>query len=263
MKRFFAAVLAGFICLFCFAAAQGETPGRLTLCEYAILGGMENENDVMTLDEHGLVVSDHEAETLYPTTWDTLQDLQAYIARYAPESWADLPWAEEQPLDAPSEYLRVVYADGSTFSISGDRVQPGGGRLMQDVYRFLKSYTVENAQTFILTISSTDGIEMQETPVLTAPEILFVRTVKDYGPSYDPLETGSSYTQVYEYHGRIPGTTELTIGSLGSTEPIPVYDRDEDRYKFKVYTLTVDYDFNVTCEESWRWLEELYEEGTM
>ncbi|MBQ9301311.1 MAG: hypothetical protein IJ214_12470 [Clostridia bacterium] len=252
MRRFFAIVLAGFICLFCFAAARGEAPSKLTLCEYAILGGMENEHFVMTLDADGLAVSDRDTKAWYATTWDTLRDLQNYIAQYAPESWADLPYAEEYLLDAPSEHLRVEYSDGRAFSISGDQVQPGG--LMRDVYRFLKSYTVEDAQTFTLTITTREGIVMQEMPVLAAPEILFVRTVKDYGPSHDPLATGSQYTETYEYHGRIPGTTELTVNGFGTGEPIPVMDPDIGRPKIKVYTLTVDSDYNVSCKESWRWI---------
>ncbi|MBQ9197682.1 MAG: hypothetical protein IJ157_10655 [Clostridia bacterium] len=256
MKPIITLILAALLCLLFCAAALAENANELTLCEYSILGGMENEHFIMTLDADGLTVADHDAQSHYTTTWDTLRDLQNYIAQYAPESWAALPYAEEHLLDAPSEYLYVEYGDGSAFSISLDHVQPkGSGRLMQDVYFFLKSYTKENAKTFTLTITTCEGIEMQETPVLSSPEILFVRTVKDYGPSYDPLETGSQYTETYEYHGRIPGVTELTINGFGTMEPIPVMDKFAKRAKYKVYTLTVDRDFNVTCKEAWRWFD--------
>ena len=179
--RFVSALLPAVCCLgvTCwYAEGASAEHGNLLVCEYSVLGGMENEHFIMTLTLGGgadiltveegrqwkydwrigdpetddrQVSDERQSVETYRTSWHAMSDLEEYISRYDPEGWAELPYAEVYALDAPTEYLRVAYADGSEFSINSDKEQPeGSGSLMRDVYRYLKSYMAKGEPPFEL-----------------------------------------------------------------------------------------------------------------
>ena len=106
----------------------------------------------------------------------------------------------------------------------------------------MTSYLAEGAETFELSFSSFEGGGPSYTPVLSAPEKVWISGERRYDAPADPLPPGSAYTETLVFHGRIPGRTELTIKVSGPLTPVGGLPE-------KVYVLEVDGDFNVKLVE--------------
>ncbi len=223
-----------------FAAAEGDA--RLVACEYAVYGGMENEDTTYALcqpDAWGdvtLTVTEHGRETKRALPWDALTDLADFMATYDPAGWAALPEREYHALDAPGRRIELTYDDGATYALYSDR--DVDGPIFHDTECFLNSYLVEDAQTWEMSFSSFDGGGPEYRLVFSAPEKVWVSGRRVYDEPYDEMATGSGFTEIITVHGRIPGRTEMTIEVSGLT---PLTDDPQP-----VYVLEVDDDYNVT-----------------
>ncbi len=264
MKRWFCLTLCALLVFACRPPVAAEEAGRpwdgwplvhaeeenrLVKCEYTIFGGMENESLEMTLtpgqaaDElwvrevRGNVVC---VDQTYQASDRALSDLEKLIAAYQPETWAELPYAEFQALDAPTRLIRVQYADGTEYSISNSKQSPpGSGPLFYEVRCFLESYSV-TAETARLSFHTYGG-GPDYTLTLDAPEKVdwYATETLDEPPAPgQPLPPGSGYTITYVFRGRIPGDVTATVRVH---HPVVGFD---DWYE--VYTLRVDNDYNVT-----------------
>ncbi|MBQ3270299.1 MAG: hypothetical protein IJH09_10295 [Clostridia bacterium] len=227
------------------AAAEGTGAG-LVSCELAIFGGMENEDKVYSVrrgrtgPDAVLTVSERGVAEEHALPMGTLDALADFMATYAPESWATLPYREEFALDAPVRSLALTYDDGTEYTLYNDR--DAGGPIFAEAERFLTSYLAEGAETFELSFSSFEGGGPSYTPVLSAPEKVWISGERWYDAPADPLPPGSAYTETLVFHGRIPGRTELTIEVSGPLTPV-------GGLPGKVYVLEVDGDFNVKLVE--------------
>ena len=146
------------------AAAEGPgteappAPPRLIQCDYTISGGMEDAAFSMTLkrgqETDVLIVRRGRGfwaallgTRRYEASPGALSDLEALLAPSHPEAWSALPWSDLIALDAPLRTIWAYYDDGSCYSISDDRELPEESPwLFQQVYAFLNSFTVRDAQ---------------------------------------------------------------------------------------------------------------------
>ncbi len=238
-------VLAALLAAFLFTAAA-EGGARLVCCEYAIFGGMENEDVTYVVRRDAaqgstvLTVSERGVAGEYALPRGALDDLADFMALYAPEGWASLPYREAFALDAPVRSIALTFDDGAEYTLYSDR--DAGGPIFADTECFLTSYLAADAETFELTFSSFEGGGPAFRPVLSAPEKVWVSAEREYDEAQDPLPPGSGYTETLVFHGRVPGRTELTIEASGPLTPVG--DVPE-----KVYVLEVDGDFNVRLAE--------------
>lgn len=234
------AALLGALLLPALAAAEGDA--RLVACEYAVFGGMENEDIayavcqpdargdvVMTVTEHGRA-----AEHALPR--DALSDLARLMAAYDPAGWASLPDREEYALDAPGKSIELTYDDGATYALDAGRAVDGP--IFWETERFLESYLAADAQTFQMSFSTFEGGGPEYRLVFSAPEKVWVSGSRAYDEPSDIPPPGAGVTETLTVHGRIPGRTEMTVEVSGLT---PLNDAPQS-----VYVLEVDDDYNVT-----------------
>ncbi len=245
-KRIAFAMAALLAALLFTTAAAAERGARLVCCEYAICGGMENEDVtyVVRRDEARgtavLTVTERGADEVRALPRGALDDLADFMTTYAPAGWASLPEREAFALDAPTRRIALTYDDGTEYTLYGDR--DAGGPIFADAECFLRSYLAADARTFELSFSSFEGGGPTYVPVLSAPEKVWISAEREYDEAQDPLPPGSGYAERLIFHGRVPGRTELTIEVSGPLTPVG--DVPE-----KVYVLEVDGDFNVRLAE--------------
>lgn len=226
------------------AAAAGAA--HLVACEYAVYGGMENEDIAYAVsrpDAWGdvtLTVTEHGRETKCPLRRDALDDLADYMAAYDPAGWASLPDRAYRALDAPGRRIELTYDDGSTYALYSDKAVDGP--IFHETQCFLDSYLAEDAQTCQMSFSSFDGGGPEYRLVFSAPEKVWVSARREYDEPAELRPPGSGYTEVVTVHGRVPGRTEMTIEVSGLT---PLSDEPET-----VYVLEVDDDYNVKPVEN-------------
>ena len=251
MRRF----LAFFLCLLLCAAAcadgvpEGEpeeTPeshGRIILFDYGEYGGMINGHYSLTLepdgDSSGAVLRLHGMEgreRQVRVGRQMPEDLGEYLERLKPETWEDFPEAEFFAYDAPVTSASVFYEDGECFTLSDTR--QGTRDMLHDIRCFLESYLAENPETLEMTFRSFDGGGPSFRPVIRDPEMVAWDTRSEYGER-DPLATGSPYTVVMTFRGRIPGTTEMYIEVYG-----PMAEPGGEQQP-ETYTLEIDEDYNI------------------
>jgi|GEM_PF-2694133 len=253
MRELFVALLCAALLSFG-VHARAEEHGGLVRCEYSEGGGMENhslfmalvpgrEADVLAVEEQW---GGRKKTARYQTSPYALDDLGAYVAAYAPETWADLPLSELIALDAPTRSLRVIYADGSAFAITDSKELPeDSGPLLWDVARFLESYTVKDAQTCeIRRPSSEDGPTLRLT--LSAPEKVAWYSYEQEHEACDAASPGAGYDVVYVFRGRIPG--EVTA-VFQTSDPLAEPAAEED-VEGPGLTLVIDDNYNVTLKEA-------------
>ena len=250
------ALAVALIMTLCVHAEENVDHGMLTRCEYSETGGMENASRHIVLARvdgiDRVIVDDRDWENGRPIHREievprgALEDLTAYMARFRPEIWADLPRSEIFALDAPDESLTITYADGAQFTAHDGREWPEDvDNPIWLVESFLRSYTVKDARTFEMTFSSFSGGGPEYAPVLSAPEVVeWVDTVRFPEGSDFP---GAGYDITFTFRGRVPGRTELTFEMTGGLLPIPLPGQE---IKELVYVLEVDYDFNVALVET-------------
>lgn len=221
--------------------ASAEGAAHLVACEYAVFGGMENEDIAYVLSqpdawgEVTLTVTAHGRETKRALPRDALSDLADFMAGCDPAGWASLPDREFRALDAPSKRIELTYDDGATYALYSDKAVDGP--IFYDTECFLNSYLAENAQTWQMTFSSFEGGGPAYRLVFSAPEKVWVSWSREYDEPADLLPPGAGYTETATVHGRIPGRTEVTVEVSGLT---PLNDEPQT-----VYVLEVDDDFNV------------------
>ena len=253
MKRWLGFVFALTLALGCLGAAGAEAPVRkLIECEYAIFGGMENASFSMTLkrgqDADVLTIVERDrgfwtfltgARRYQASPW-ALSDLDALLARYAPETWRDLPDSELIALDAPTEEIRLTYDDGAYFSITDAKELPDGNNaLFSEVYQFLESYSARDAQTVTLSFSSFSGGGPEYALTLDAPEkVDWYRQERMDGPE----APGAGFEVVYAFRGRIPGIVHATVTTTMPLASAAGGSASHDT----VYTLSIDKHFNVS-----------------
>ncbi|MBR4710390.1 MAG: TlpA family protein disulfide reductase [Clostridia bacterium] len=98
-------------------------PGPV-LCEYAVFGGMIDEHSERILAKDPdtgavtLTVAEGGARRTVPAPDSALDDLLALLGEHPPETWAGFPESEYFALDAPTRYLRMVFPDGTEYSLS-------------------------------------------------------------------------------------------------------------------------------------------------
>lgn len=255
MRRIIALLLA--LSLPC-AAGLAEADRTLERFEYSEFGGMENRSLNMALaaddTRGGCAVTIEErfggrtTTARYAASRRALEDMDAFLrANCPPEDWEALPESEIFAMDAPTTLLRAAYSDGTEYSLDDGKVLPeDSGPLHWMAYHFLNSYAARDAQTYEIRLSSFGGSGVTIWPVLSAPEVVDWYSVIDYGDVGDPIPPGSPYDEVFTFRGRVPGEVEVyfEVSSPFQAEPI-----GDEPVRPEVYRLTVDDDYNVTCEE--------------
>ncbi|MBQ7455652.1 MAG: hypothetical protein IJS53_04345 [Clostridia bacterium] len=235
-------------------AALAEDHGDLIHCELFYGAGMENSDTRWTMDlfesyECTLVVyhreGDDERTEVIPVSWRAMEDAQAYLEGFAPETWAELPLSEHIPLDAPISSVTLIYEDGAIFTLSDNRELPeGSGPLFWTLRMFLNSYTLEKEpETVSFTFHSFDGGGPEWTPVLSAPEAVRWTSSVRYKKADHAELNGAGYDITYTFYGRVPGTVTLWFSEFGDGE-------SPEGASSEVYTLEVDRDYNVRRIES-------------
>ena len=249
-----AALLAAMVC----AAALAGADSGLTRFEYAEFGGMENASLNLTLaaDASGggaaLTVArrigDRTTTETFPVPRRALDELDAFLcANCPPGEWASLPESEIIALDAPIRRLEATYDGGETYAVDDDRELPETSEpLFWAAQWFLESYAARDARTFEVRFSSFGGSGMTCQPVLSAPEKLdWSSRVDDFGAG-EPTPPGSPCDEVFTFRGRVPGAVDVWFEVSSPLDPAPV---GGEPVAPMVYHLTVDTDYNVTCEE--------------
>ncbi len=228
-------------------AAEPLTTADLIFCEYSIYGGMENEDITYTVwrgdswwDVRLRIKKDDRTEE-YTLPWNTLDDLAEFMAGYHPETWETLPDAEEFALDAPSEQIVLSYEDGKQYAVGDGKDL--SGPLFWELECFLLSYLTEGAETWEISYDSFDGGGPEFTPVLSAPEKVWIEQTSEYDEPHDEMATGSGFTVTMIFHGRIPGRTELTFQGYGPLTPM-------EEEPETVWVLEVDRHYNVKVVET-------------
>ena len=236
--------------------ADMEAHGKLVSCEFYEGGGMENQSLTMTLTRARSGGADlltierrygNESKTeTWPATWDALDDFALFVADYDPEGWEALPDSELIALDAPTRRLSVTYEDGAFYSVDDSReLPPGKGGLIWKAERFLESYAAPEAATFEIRFASFTGGGPEYWPVLSAPETVRWEGRVLISGGDESAPPGSGCEQIFVFHGRVPGETDLWFEM---SDPLGVPVAGEELAP-RVYHLTVDNDYNVTCTE--------------
>ena len=253
MKRWGCLILCALLLAAGRSPARAEEGRRLIRCEYAIYGGMENEDFEMALEEGGegkadvLRIKDGQKvlglfrmdRRLEASRW-AMEDLQALLERYAPDTWDTLPDAELQALDAPTRLIQAYYSDGEVFVIADSQALPeGSGPLFWEVYRFLDSYAAD-APAFTLSFSSFGGGGPEYALSLDAPEKVDWYRQERYDDPQSPQPPGSGNQVDYVFRGRIPGVVHAAV-RVSSPLSLPE-DADADME----FTLQIGEDYGIT-----------------
>ena len=235
--------------LLCVSGASAEA--ALVECVYSSSGGMENASTCLTLRREAQA---SDARLISEErTWDetmiadravsrqALEDLDEFVQRYAPETWAELPDSEFIALDAPTRLITLTYDNGTLYSLSNSKELSGA--LFWELRCFLESYLADDAEVFSLFLPSSGGSGSSWQAVLSDPAFVRVEKQIRSTDTGEPLLPGNDCKETFVFYGRIPGTVELHIEATGGLS-VP-----SESAVGTIYVLEVDHNYNVKLIE--------------